>query len=136
MKMKSLKLKTAQDRIDKRVEFLVERSNAINFILSNIDKINQSLTERKILRNTECLLSLSRMQADLLHCVVNMKVVTRKMEEKIILCLVKHATYLIDINKNEIVSINDIKQMRVLTNKIINAPTNFVNLQPHDNNYD
>lgn len=133
--MKSLKIKTNQQKIEERLDFLVERLSTINTSLSDLLVINKALENGNLKRNNECLLGLARMQAGILHALVNIKFTMKKTEEKTLLLLIKHATNLINTEKINSISIKELNKMKEITDKILLTPTSFVNLQPHDNNY-
>lgn len=133
--MKSLKIKTSQEKVTERLDFLIERLSTINNALKEIFLINKALEDGKLKRNTDCLLGLARMQTGILHALVNIKFTVKKSEEKTLFLLIKHATNLVNTEKINSISIKELNKMKEITDKMLLSPTSFVNLQPHDNNY-
>jgi hypothetical protein len=133
MAIKSLKPKTGKDKIEQRLSFLITTLTEIKNSLVNLNKNYGEIEKRIAKKDPEILLALSTLQANINHSLLQTKFVTKKTEEKTLFILLKHTSDLIDLSKKKVVKLESIPRITKVLDKVISNPTNFVNLQPHDN---
>lgn len=133
MAIKSLKPKTGKDKIEQRLSFLITTLTEIKNSLINLNKNYGQIEKRIAKQDPEILLALSTLQANINHSLLQTKFVTKKTEEKTLFILLKYTSDLIDLSKKKVVKLESIPRITKVLDKVISNPTNFVNLQPHDN---